>query len=164
MRLSSEFYIKLMDKVYAKLLSVSILLSLCGAGVMSPCGEVSAVILEALSSPGTCGGRSQDVNFEGVREAVSSPSRGFMALNRLKSFLSGITERLSSWKPNVGGDDNGHAPQFVDNEAICDACDDAFRFYERSSTHLFRLCEGIALRSQWQPLALKCRAGPAMNV
>ncbi len=153
-----------MDKVYAKLLSVSILLSLCGAGVISPCGEVSAVILEALSSPGTCGGRSQDVNFEGVREAVSSPSRGFTALNRLKSFLSGITERLASWKPNVGGDDNGHAPQFIDTEAICDVCDDALRFFEQSSTHLFRSREGFILRSQWQPLALKCRAGPAMNV
>lgn len=153
-----------MDKVYAKLLSVSILLSLCGAGVMSPCGEVSAVILEALSSPGTCGGRSQDVSFEGVREAVSSPSRGFMALHRLKSFLSGITERLASWKPNVGGDDNGHTPQFVDNEAVCDVSNGAFRFYELSYAHLFRLNDGFVLRSQWQPLALKCRAGPAMNV
>lgn len=35
-----DFIIELMDKVYAKLLSVSILLSLCGAGVMSPCGSV----------------------------------------------------------------------------------------------------------------------------
>lgn len=153
-----------MDKVYAKLLSVSILLSLCGAGVMSPCGEVSAVILEALSSPGTYGGRSQDVNFEGVRDAVSSPSRGFTALNRLKSFLSEITGRLASWKPNVGGDGNGHMPHFVDNEAICDVSDDALRFFERSSTHLCRSNTVSTLRSQWQPLALKCRAGPAMNV
>lgn len=153
-----------MDKVYAKLLSVSILLSLCGAGAMLPCGEVSSVIFEALSSPGAGGARTQDVNFDGVRESVSSPSRGFTALNRLKSFLSGITDRLASWKPRIGGDDSCHAPQFVDNEAVCDIGDDVLRYFELASKCPFVSNSGIIVRSQWMPLALKCRAGPAMNV
>ncbi len=53
-----------MYKVYAKLLGVTLLFSLCGTGAVSPCGDVSVVILEALSQPGGEYVRSLDGVYE----------------------------------------------------------------------------------------------------
>ncbi len=53
-----------MYKVYAKLLGATLLFSLCGTGAVSPCADVSVVILEALAQPGGEYVRSLDGVYE----------------------------------------------------------------------------------------------------
>lgn len=167
---SQQPHNNLMDKVYAKLLSVSILLSLCGAGVSMTCTDVSAAIFEALSEGDSNSGKCIRAIFPKAEEtATSSTSARKSSLSRLRSIFSGLTDRLSSWrKVNVEGAtrqwrcpcaDTNLANSLPATLALCGNADPINGLFPQYSI-ICSVFPPLSLRSVWQPLALKCRAGP----
>lgn len=157
-----------MDKVYAKILSVSLLLSLCGAGLAMPCTDVSAAIIEALSATDANHNKSLNAAPQKAEFPVAAPSDRRSALSRIRSLLSGLTDRLASWRHNkaclaTSGQwvlrPAGKASPDSPRLALCaNSC--AAPPQNPKQVCVSRVFSPLSLRSQWQPLALKCRAGP----
>lgn len=157
-----------MDKVRAKILSVSLLLSLCGAGMALPCTDVSAAIIEALSATDANHHKSLNAAPQKAEFPVAAPSDRRSALSRIRTLFSGLTERLAAWRQTKArlaasgrnmvrtADNVPPGPQLL---AHCPMSCVAPPRYPRQ-VRVSRVFSPHSLRSQWQPLALKCRAGP----
>lgn len=83
-----------MDKVYIRILSVSLLLSLCGAGVVQPDAYKSILYNEIFASQSTRAPLVQS------RAILQSSSWG--KLKSFKSFFSSISSRLAEMCLRVG--------------------------------------------------------------
>lgn len=100
-----------MDRVYARLLTMSILLSLCGAGFAVPGGKPAAGVRDvmlAVEANGADGLSVRDVKrVVGAEAAVRCGGfRRQFGMSRLRLALSGFSVRFASWcKRSLGASD-----------------------------------------------------------
>lgn len=101
-----------MDRVYARLLTMSILLSLCGAGFAVPGGKPVAGVRDVMLAVETNG--VEGLSARDVRRAVSAEAAvrcgGFrrqFGMAKLRLAISGFSVRFASWcKRSLGASDS----------------------------------------------------------
>ncbi len=119
-----------MDRVYARLLTMSILLSLCGAGFAVPGGKPVAGVRDVMLAVETNG--ADGLSVRDVKRAAGAETAarcgGFrrqLGMARLRLALSGFSVRFASWcKRSLGVADfaGGEASGFHLFEVSADLC------------------------------------------
>lgn len=158
-----------MDRVYARLLTMSILLSLCGAGFAVPGGKPVAGVRDvmlAVEANGAEGLAVRDVRRAATAEAAvrCGGFRRQLGMARLRMALSGFSVRFASWcKRSLGASDTagGEASGFHVLEVSLSLCGGASAggAVRHGVSFIFPSYRAAMPR---QPLvvASPCRAGP----